>query len=123
MTIIDEYLDNIAKAISGDSYSYPTHLLVTTDIALTNIDETQQSLSGEIGTRLITTNSNSGNVASYYALRSGTSVIGSTGDALTAIGFDIASTGSNLQLAALVTELQTTAFDLELQADVTISRG
>ena len=110
-------------AMAGESYDYPTYFLVSTDTSITDIDVTDTSIPNEIGTREAITNVRDNNVVTYNALRSGTDVINtSTGDALTAIGADIAATGDDLQFGVIVSELHTTAFDLELEAELTYGR-
>ena len=123
MTITNSYLNNVAKAMAGESYSYPTDMLVGTG-AVTSIDVTATALEGEIGTRESATVSRALNVVTYNAVRSGTAVLDTTnGDDLTSVGFDVAATGEDLQLAVVISELHTTAFDLEIDADITHTRG
>ena len=122
MTITNGHLDNIAKAMAGEAFDYPTHALVATGVN-TSIDITDTGLVGEIGSRLTSTASRALNVVTFTSLRSGTDVIDSAnGDDLTAVGFDLASTGDNLQFGVTTSELHTTAFDLEIEAELTYGR-
>jgi len=122
MTIINSFLNNMAKASVGESFDTLTHLLVgTTEV--TSIDVADTALEGEIGTRASLTRSRVNNTSSFTAIRSGTDVIDTTnGDNLRSVGADIAATGNDLQLGVVIDELQTTAFDIEFQFDVSFNR-
>ena len=122
MTITDSFLENVAKAMAGVSYDYPTYNLVATGIN-TTIDTDATALTGEVGTRGAYTISQSVNEVTYNFIRSGTSVLDTTnGDDLTAVGGDIGSTSSDLQFAIPITETQTTSFDLEFEFVLTVNR-
>jgi len=123
LTIITSLLNNNAKAMGGESYDYPTHNLVATgDNSSIDLDAT--ALDGEIGTRELFTIARSDNVTNYTVVRSGTDVIDTTnGDSLTGAGMEIAATGNDLQVGVTINELQTTAFDLELDYEIKWDRG
>jgi hypothetical protein len=111
--ISDAYLVNIAKAMSGVSYSYPTYCLVGTGDT-TTLGAASTVLPGELGARKALSTIRTGNQVDFQAVRLSTDVLGGTaGDALTCAGVDIASTGGNLQLYTTLSELQTTAFDIQ----------
>lgn len=122
MTIVNSMLNNVAKALAGESFSYPTHFVVgTTEV--TSIDSSATALSGEVGTRLAFTKSRVTNTSTFTAIRSGTDVINTTtGDFIKSIGGDKASTGNDLQFGVVTDELQTTDFDIEFAFNITANR-
>ena len=120
--ISDAHLINIAKAMAGETFSYPTSLLVGTG-SVTDLDVTDDVLPGEIGLRKTLTYSRANNVLDYSAIRLSTDVVGGTsGDALLSAGIDLASTGDNLQAYFTLSELQTTAYDIQFDFIVNYRR-
>jgi hypothetical protein len=123
MTIITSLIENSAKAIAGESFNRPTELVVATGVN-TTISLTATALDGEIGTRQTLTIVRDVGDINFNVVRSGTDVIDTTsGDSLTAVGMDIAATGNDLQIGVPTVELQTTAFDLELDFDLSYKRS
>jgi uncharacterized protein YbjT (DUF2867 family) len=114
MTKHTAHLENVAKAMAGESFSYPTHnVFATGDNSL--LDPSDTALVGEIGSREAVTTARIGSAITWTSVRSGTDVVDTAnGDNLTAVSLDIASTGGSTQLSTVIDELQTTAFDLEL---------
>jgi len=123
LTIITDYLENIAKAMAEESYNATTHLIVATGDN-TTIDLTATALDGEIGTRQTLTRVRTSNRVNFTAVRDSTDVVDTVnGDSLTGAGMDIALTGSNLQVGVGLSELHTTSFDLEFDFELTYDRG
>lgn len=100
----------------GDSYTYPAWLLVSTDTSLTAVASTATSLSGEVGSRMPITATQTGREVNYAGTRTPAAVIETTsGDTLTAAGLSSASSGTDLHVGAPVAAItQTTNFNIEI---------
>ena len=123
MTITDVDLIERTKAYNGESFTIPSHLAVATTV-VTNIDTTDTSLSGEIGTRLELTGSRTNNVISLSAVRSGSIVQdGTNGDSIKSSGILSALTDGNLHAGVVHGGItQTTNFDIEFVYQITTGR-
>lgn len=125
MTIQNNYLTNVAKAINQESFSVPTHHGVTDDDSFT-MSNTLSGLTGEIGSRNEATSSRNSQTIVYNSLRVGVSDVVDTvnGDTLEGAAlFDAISSG-NVQIAiTLPGTLQTQDFDLEFDYEVTFERS
>lgn len=123
MTITDTFLEELAKALSSESYSVPTHNVVATTV-VTTIDITDTTLSGIIGTADSVTNVRDTNVVTFTALRSGTSVVDTiAGDYLASAGLFTAASGGTLLTGVTLTELHTTSFDIQFDWELNINRS
>ena len=125
--IQDRFITEVSQAIGGESFNIPEYSAVSTSIASTDIDATDISLVGEIGTRIDNTISRLDNAVSYTALRSGTTDIVATsgGDLITGFGTFIESTGDNLmtEVALDVPFTHTSSFDVEIITTINVARS
>ena len=119
--INDNILENCANAFIGETFIYPTHMLISTSTA--NVTASMTVIDGEIGTRGTLNFDTNDNVATYNYLRSGSSVLASTGDDLGTLGLMSDSTGGEVMTALNVSGiLQTTNFDVDIDWDVRWNR-
>ena len=122
MTITNGFLNGLAGAIAGESFSAPTHMLVATGNN-TTIPNNATTLDGEIGTRISVSKLRTDNIIEMSAVRTTADVVATdTGDALTGVGLDIAGSGSNLQIGVQIDELHTVNFDLEMIFNLRVRR-
>lgn len=123
MTITDTFLEEMAKAVNGESFTVPTYLAVATT-QVTSISTEDTSLSGEIGTRGPLTGSRTDNVTTLSVVRSGTLVIDTTnGDDIRSSGlFDASSNGNFFTGVVHGGITQTTNFDIDFVYQLTTSR-
>lgn len=123
MTLTDNFLVEMAKALAEESYTVPSHLaFATTEVA--SIATTDTALSGEIGTREALSKSRSDKSITFTAMRSGTDVIDTTnGDELESSGFLNASTNGTFLWGITHPGItQTTVFDLEWEVQIDVRR-
>jgi len=125
--IQDRFITEVAQAISGEAFNIPNYSAVSTDLAATDVDATDTSLQGEIGTRLTNSVIRTGNSVSYSALRSGTTDIVATsgGDLIEGFGTFVGATGDSLltQISLETPFTHTSSFDVELITTIDIARS
>lgn len=121
MTITNYMLNNLAKALSGQSFDVPTHNIVGSTPVIT-IDITQTDLLGVIGDASSLISSRIDNVVEFNTLRNGSLITNPDGDEIKSIGVTTAATGGILQAGVPTNELQTTAFDIEMVWQFSIDR-
>lgn len=119
--ITDLWLTEVAKSIAGDSYVYPVYLAFGSD----NITESEAhtTLTGEIGARVVLSDSRASSVVTYEGTRTG-AVETSSGHIIAAVGLLSASVlGTLLSEHAFASVLHTTAFDLQVTVTTTVTRA
>ena len=121
--ITNYFLNNMANAITSNTFVVPGYLAVGTT-SVTAIQDTDVSLSGEIGSRTAVTKSVSGNTASYSVTRTPANVVTvSTGDTISSLGLLAATSGNNLLQGITMAGLtHTTTFNVEYDVDVIVER-
>ena len=123
--ITNKFLEEVAQAISGESFSIPIFTAVTGDIVSSELAETSESLHGEIGTRKQNTITRSENIVSFSAIRSGTTdLVSSLGDTLDGFGTFVDVTGDSLMTGVVfdIPFTHTSSFDVEFITSVTVDR-
>lgn len=125
--ILDEFLNEMADALLSGTSRIPAALAYSTDG--TAVLASSTSLDGELGDRTVADNEASGisNTAQWSSIRSSTSVLGSTGDALNklAVTAELESTDvDDLLFAEFVipATAHTTSFDIETTFTFTFDR-
>lgn len=114
-------LEESAKAMAGESFTYPSYITAGTT-ALT-ILPTDTTLSGETGSRVLGTSSRSAETLSLTGIKSGASILTATGTYLETVAAFTASTGGNYMTGvSLPSILQTTNFDIQFNFDWTYGR-
>jgi len=123
MTITDTLLNETAKALNNESYGVVSYFSVGT--STDEIANTADTLPGEIGPRVSVSRSRTDNAISLTAVRLGNDVIDTgSGDLLQNVGTFLASTGDNLTTGTPVNAItHTTAFDIEMIADLEVRRA
>jgi hypothetical protein len=121
--ITDSFLNNVASAITDNTFVTPSYLSVGTTVS-TGILTTDTILVGEIGTRILLTKTVSGRQASYSATRTPANVITTaTGDNLQTVGLNTAVTSGYLMQGIVIGGItHTTNFNFEVDTDVLIDR-
>lgn len=119
MVLTDVFLDEMAKAMNGESYTVGSDVAFSNDIIVP--DATDTALPSEFD-RSSTTGSRTGNKVSFTAIRSG-AIASVGGDTVNSIGLLTASSGGNLLSEATVPSIvHTQTFDLEVDWQITIER-
>jgi hypothetical protein len=119
--ILNKHLVNVAKAMSGDSYTYPAYFSVSSDVVSVDADDTV--LPGEIDTRFLSSATSTDNAVIYSGLRSGTEVTVSGGDAINTFGAFSQVTSGDMHIeVTLPTITQTTNFDIEFNVTLQYNR-
>ena len=123
MTILNNQLTEVAKAMNDESFVTGTHMGFTEDTL--SIDVADTSLPGEIGSREALTGTRTDNTLELVALRLSTDVVDTAnGDDLKGLGIFSASTsGTMLVENDIVGVLQTTNFDVEFTNTINIIGG
>ena len=123
MVVLNNFLNEIAKSVNNESFVTPSHLAVGTEVL--DIDVTDTSLAGEIGSRLELSGSRSNNTLELVALRLSTDVVDTTdGDDLKGFGILSADTGGTIFIENDIAGiLQTTNFDFEITETINIIGG
>jgi hypothetical protein len=123
MVVVNNMLNEVAKAINNESFVIPSHLAVGTG-TVSSFLTTDTSVYGEIGTREEFSGSRIDNTITLTGVRSGTDVADTTnGDTLTNSGIYSASSGGTFLTGATHSGIiQTTNFDLEFIYTYTIER-
>lgn len=125
MTVQDNYLQEVAKAANGESFSRPAFHGVTDDSSFT-VTTAISDLIGEIGSRNSVTSSRNSLTVTHNSLRVGASDVVDTtnGDELHGAALAKESSGDFYFVAAeLPGTLHTQNFDLEFDYEVTFSRS
>jgi hypothetical protein len=118
--IVDNLLNEAAKAFNNESFVLPNYYAFSSSI--TSVAVTDTVLSGEFGTRIANTKSRVDNINSYVATRAG-ALASTAGDAIFGVGMLSASSGGTLMTELTVPSfLQTTAFDVEWTTTLTFDR-
>jgi len=120
--INDNFINQMAAVINGESITVPTYLAFgSTTGTLTSQDTVT---SGEFDRNLYTTRERTNNTTKLSFLRSGTEVTTSSGQTINVIGLMTGSTAGSLWSNVLVSSLlHTTAFDLDIELWYTVNRG
>jgi len=122
MTLTNNFLYEVAKAINSESHLVPSHMAVGTT-TVTAINTTDTVLAGEIGSRIAASNSRVNNAVEFFGTRSSTAVLASTGDSIKTAGIMTAATGGLLMSGIVVSGVtQTTNFDIEIRNTFTVNR-
>lgn len=120
--ITDYYLNEIAKALQGSTYVYPTYLAFGTTVL--TLSTTDSSLVGESGTRIALSSSRSNSAVTYSGTRLASQVPTSSGIYLNGLGLLSSSTaGTLLTEFVLSSVLHTTSYDIQVDSLVTVGRG
>lgn len=118
--ITDVFLQEIAKAINGESFTSPTHTAFSGSVITP--DPTDTSLPTELD-RSATSGSRTTNEVTFTGIRSSATATPTTGDYINTVALFSASSGGNLFIEATAPNiLHTDLFDLEVEATVTIER-
>lgn len=119
--ILNNHLNNLAQAMNGDAYNYPSYGAVSTSAI--SVVATDTSMTGEIDSRFLMPGSVSNNQISYSGIRSGTEVTVYGGDTLKGFGaFSASSSGTMHAEITLPSITQTTNFDIEFNLTVNYTR-
>lgn len=119
--ITDLALVETAKALAVESYVTPSYLVWGSSAIVENASST--SLSGEAFSRNTTTDSRVYNTVTWTAIKSG-ALASSSGDLLYSVGLNNSSSGGTHLAEKLLSSLtHTTAFDVEIVWNWTVSRG
>ena len=123
MVITNSYLENVANAMTGNTYVIPSYISVATT-TVSSIATNASVLLGEIGTRVPITSTSNGNTITHTAIRTPAFVIDTiNGDDIEAVGLNSGLTGNNLQEGLVVSGItQTTNFNVEHQVDIVAVR-
>lgn len=120
--ITNNFLNETAKALAGESYVVPTFMAFGSTVITPNAASTV--VTGEIGDRYALSDSRSNAIVTWSGIRTGADVATSSGDTLNAIYMLSASTGGTLfSENTLSSIIHTTAFDIAVDYAVTVSRG
>lgn len=121
--ITNDFLNNVAKAIAGESFNTIEYFSVG-ETAMT-IAPSTTVLTDEVGTRIVASPSRTTNVIEFTGTRSGTDVVDTVdGDIIATFGTNLASGGSDLQSGVSVAGVtHTTAFDIDFIVTVTVNRS
>ncbi len=120
--ILNNWLNEIAKAAAGESFVIPAYGVA--DTALVTPLVTDTVLPGEKGSRYILSVDRTDNAVTFSGIRSGTQVLTSSGDNITAFALLSASSGGTLLSEVTVGTLnQSTSFDIETITTITFNRA
>ena len=120
--INNNFLEQIADAMAGSSYSIPTHLAFGSTVIVPAAGDSV--LSGEFGNRYSVSKTPGSNVVTYSGIRIGADVASSSGEYLNGLALFTSSSGGLLMAnEALSSILHTTAYDIAVDYEVTFSRG
>ena len=122
MTVMDNYLKELAKSTNGESHVYPGFDAVSTTAITTDVTDT--SLSGEIGSRLTLTGTRTDSQVQWSGLRLSTDVVDtSNGDTLRSLGMlSATSSGTLLTEQSPFQLLHTASFEIEFINNVIFRR-
>lgn len=121
MTVLNNMLNEIAKGLASESNVVPSYLAFGSDVLSINVADS--SITGEIGSRIATTDSRATATVTFNAIRTGASVASSSGERLNASYLLSASSGGTLlSEVVLPSLLHTTTFDIETDWSFTIQR-
>lgn len=119
--VTDTHLENLAKAMNNETYTYPAYVAVSTSD--TDISATDTTLSQEQGTRDVFLADRDVETVSLSAIRSGTQVTQYGGETLVSGAAFSASSSGDMHFVFTVPSItQTTNFDIQFDFDVTYSR-
>lgn len=120
--ITNNFLNETAKALAGESYVVPAYMAFGSTVITPNAATT--TVTGETGARYGLTDSRSTNIVTWSGTRSGADVASSTGDTLNSVYMLSASTGGTvLSENTLASIIHTTSYDIAVDFAVTVSRG
>ncbi len=120
MVIPDTHLKEVAKAMAGESFVTPDYYAFSN--TLTTVDVTDTTMSGEYGSRILTSMSRNENIISYSATKTG-ALVSSSGEDIKGIASLSASSGGVLMTETVVPTIsQTQAFDIEVITQITYTR-
>lgn len=123
MPITDDLLEEVAKALAGESYSRSSHQAYTEEVS-PSYDGSEDSLSGEFGSRNSVSTSRNGSTVTVTALRVGAGDIvdSANGDTLTGTAlFDASSAGQVMLIEELPQINHTEAFDISFEWTLEVS--
>ena len=120
--ITDVFLNEIAKAMNAESYEVTNYLTFGTTVLSAVASDT--SLSGETGSRLLTTKTRSDNSITHNALKTGATITSSTGTVLYSSALFSQATDGVLctEIPILAGLTHTTSFDIEVDWDIIVNR-
>jgi len=120
MVIPNTHLNEVAKAMTGESFVTPTHYAFSN--TLTTVDVTDTSMSGEYGTRLAVSKTRDTNVLTYSATKTG-ALVGTDGESIKGLASLSASTSGTLMTETVIPTINhTQAFDIEFITQITYTR-
>lgn len=118
--ITDTFLNEITKYITGETTVAPGYVAFSEDAIIPDAADT--SLPSELDRSSVIA-SRTGNSASFTSIRSSATATPTTGDFINSLGLFSSSTGGLLFAEATVPNINhTTAFDFEVEWQVTIER-
>ena len=121
MVIPNAHLNEVAKAMSGDSFVTPLYYGFSS--TLTTTDVTDTSMTGEYGSRLSITRTRSDNINSYTTIKTG-ALVSTSGETIKGVAMFSASTSGTLMTeTAIPTINQTNSFDIEFVSQITYDRS
>lgn len=122
MTIRDGLLEETTKALNGEDFKIIDFFGVSGSTVEEPVDSAE--FPGQIGNRIATSRSRSGNQITLNAVRLTVDVVDTVdGDVIEQVGTMFDSTGDGTATSTLVNSItHTIAFDLELIAELTIDR-
>lgn len=120
MTIPNTHLNEVAKAMAGESFVSPTHYGFSN--TLTTVDVTDTSMAGEYGSRVAATMTRDNNIISYSATKTG-AIVSTSGESVKGVASFSASTSGTLMTETVIPTInQTQAFDIEFITQITYDR-
>lgn len=116
------YLQEIAKAAAGQSYTMPLYLAVGTT-QITSIPSDLASLPGEAGTRVLLTRSSDNKDAGYNGIRQSVQITDPVGQQIYWVALFPTDTGGTPYVVNIIPGLtQNTTFDLDMDYTISYSR-
>ena len=118
--INDNMITGLAGALNGEAFTIPGAMSFSSDVV--DISPTDTDIPNVLDS-VSTTNSRSTTVVKFTGIRSGAAVISPTGDYINTIGLLTTAGGTLMAEATTANILHTNNFDLEIDWEITISRG
>ncbi|OYT26520.1 MAG: hypothetical protein B6V02_01490 [Thermoprotei archaeon ex4572_64] len=118
--INDNMINALAGALNGEGMTMPSSMAFSEDVQ--TLSPTATNITGILDSD-DTTNSRTTNVTKFTGVRSGTSVISPTGDYLNTLGLFTSEGGTLMATSSVANFLHTDDFDLEVDWEITVSRG
>lgn len=119
--ILDKHLSNIAKAMMGTAYTYPTYLSQSTTAV--TVLSTNTVLPDEMSARFSLTRAAYPTYIDYSGISTGSSVTQATGSTIRTIALFSAATSGDMHVEVSIPSItQTTNFDINWVIDIGYSR-